>query len=176
MPFGLTIGTERATALQQAIQDELLARGYSQDSDPVMAEYILIMIINNKTATQITGELDDLIGPDFAVSPTGYLLKQQKDHQRPSHLWPLRLLSDQQSKFQREKPLLTLHDKAIPPPETAFTNKPYHKLFLKRPRHIKEPLLHVPPPHITPTKYGEPMFLRVQEQCNERDPRIHGVC
>ncbi|KAI3618858.1 polyadenylated rna binding protein [Moniliophthora roreri] len=76
MPFGLTIGTERATALQQAIQDELLARGYSQDSDPVMAEYILIMIINNKTAAQITGELDDLIGADFDSSFTDWLFAE----------------------------------------------------------------------------------------------------
>ncbi|KAL0571939.1 hypothetical protein V5O48_010011, partial [Marasmius crinis-equi] len=67
MPFGLTIGTERATALQQAIEGELMTRGYSQEADPVMAEYITIMIINNKTAAQITSELEDLIGPDFGT-------------------------------------------------------------------------------------------------------------
>lgn len=68
MPFGLTIGTERAAALQQAIQDELIKREYSAEAgeylhatlvfsllssvpiDPVMAEYITIMIINNKTS------------------------------------------------------------------------------------------------------------------------------
>lgn len=90
MPFGLTIGTERANTLQvrtdshilciffladlalfsqNAIQDELMKRGFSPDAgqssgatpmhsntyighytDPVMAEYITIMIINNKTA------------------------------------------------------------------------------------------------------------------------------
>ncbi|KAG6857195.1 hypothetical protein H0H87_008260 [Tephrocybe sp. NHM501043] len=48
--FGLTIGTERAIALQQAIQDELMKRGYSPDADPVMAEYITIMVINNKAS------------------------------------------------------------------------------------------------------------------------------
>lgn len=89
MPFGLTIGTERAISLQvrfrlsffahfsahlalfsqNAIQDELMKQGFSPDAgqssgtismhsnsysggytDPVMAEYITIMIINNKTA------------------------------------------------------------------------------------------------------------------------------
>ena len=89
MPFGLTIGTERANSLQvrarppfsclfqltcpffsqNAIQHELMKRGFSPDAgqsnrttfmhfktysgrctDPVMAEYITIMIINNKTA------------------------------------------------------------------------------------------------------------------------------
>lgn len=68
MPFGLTIGTDRATALQKSIQDELTKREYSAEAgelltkymppsmtltisiDPVMAEYITIMIINNKTA------------------------------------------------------------------------------------------------------------------------------
>ncbi|KAI0000884.1 hypothetical protein BJV77DRAFT_971391 [Russula vinacea] len=49
MPFGLAIGTERAKALESAIQDELIKRGYSAEPDPVMAEYITIMIINNKT-------------------------------------------------------------------------------------------------------------------------------
>ncbi|KAF9451511.1 hypothetical protein P691DRAFT_786944 [Macrolepiota fuliginosa MF-IS2] len=65
MPFGLTMGTERANALQQSIQDELMKRGYSPDADPVMAEYITIMVINNKTAAQITTELEDLIGSEF---------------------------------------------------------------------------------------------------------------
>lgn len=86
MVFGLTIGTDRAAALQvrqahtsylpatdfgpqKSIQDELAKRGYGNDSgmscsppahmshthertDIVMAEYITIMIINNKTPGQ----------------------------------------------------------------------------------------------------------------------------
>ncbi|KAG5727102.1 Nuclear polyadenylated RNA-binding protein nab2 [Termitomyces sp. T112] len=76
MPFGLTIGTERATALQQSIQDELTKRGFSQDADPVMAEYITIMVINNKTAAQITTELEDLIGSDFDPSFTDWLFAE----------------------------------------------------------------------------------------------------
>ncbi|KAJ7209737.1 hypothetical protein GGX14DRAFT_452958 [Mycena pura] len=76
MPFGLTIGTERATALQQSIQDELTRRNYSPEPDPVMAEYITIMIINNKTAAQITGELEDLIGSDFDPSFTDWLFAE----------------------------------------------------------------------------------------------------
>lgn len=62
MPFGLAISTERAKALESAIQDELIKRGYSAEPDPVMAEYITIMIINNKTRDQISSELEDLIG------------------------------------------------------------------------------------------------------------------
>ncbi|KAJ7502951.1 hypothetical protein B0H11DRAFT_612309 [Mycena galericulata] len=76
MPFGLTIGTERATALQQSIQDELTKRLYSPEPDPVMAEYITIMIINNKTAAQITSELEDLIGSDFDPSFTDWLFAE----------------------------------------------------------------------------------------------------
>ncbi|KAJ7106057.1 hypothetical protein C8R43DRAFT_1080800 [Mycena crocata] len=76
MPFGLTIGTERATALQQSIQDELTKRNYSPEPDPVMAEYITIMIINNKTASQITSELEDLIGSDFDPSFTDWLFAE----------------------------------------------------------------------------------------------------
>ncbi|KAJ7647663.1 hypothetical protein FB45DRAFT_975290 [Roridomyces roridus] len=76
MPFGLTIGTERATTLQQSIQDELTNRKYSSEPDPVMAEYITIMIINNKTAVQITGELEDLIGSDYDPSFTDWLFSE----------------------------------------------------------------------------------------------------
>ncbi|KAF9228416.1 hypothetical protein BS17DRAFT_799715 [Gyrodon lividus] len=76
MPFGLTIGTERAISLQNAIQDELMKRGFSPDTDPVMAEYITIMIINNKTGAQITSELEDLIGSDFDPSFTDWLFAE----------------------------------------------------------------------------------------------------
>ncbi|KAI0090742.1 hypothetical protein BDY19DRAFT_886920 [Irpex rosettiformis] len=76
MAFGLTIGTERATALQNAVQDELTKRGYSVDADPVMAEYITIMIINNKTAAQISSELEDLIGSDFDPSFVDWLFAE----------------------------------------------------------------------------------------------------
>ncbi|KAH9485519.1 hypothetical protein JR316_0002427 [Psilocybe cubensis] len=63
MSFGLTIGTERAQALQASIQDELMKRGYSTEPDPVMAEFITIMVINNKTPAQVSLELEDK--PDF---------------------------------------------------------------------------------------------------------------
>ncbi|KAF7293446.1 hypothetical protein MIND_01122100 [Mycena indigotica] len=76
MPFGLAIGTDRATALQQSIQDELTRRNYSPDPDPVMAEYITIMVINDKTPEQITGELEDLIGSDFDASFTDWLFAE----------------------------------------------------------------------------------------------------
>ncbi|OAX42784.1 hypothetical protein K503DRAFT_709845 [Rhizopogon vinicolor AM-OR11-026] len=76
MPFGLIIGTDRASALQKSIQDELTARNFSPDADPVMAEYITIMIINNKTAAQITSELEDLIGAEFDPSFTDWLFAE----------------------------------------------------------------------------------------------------
>lgn len=76
MPFGLTMGTERANALQQSIQDELTKRGYSPDADPVMAEYITIMVINNKSAAQITTELEDLIGSEYDPTFTDWLFTE----------------------------------------------------------------------------------------------------
>ncbi|TFY65452.1 hypothetical protein EVJ58_g1970 [Rhodofomes roseus] len=76
MAFGLTIGTERATTLQTSIQDELTRRGYSTEADPVMAEYITIMIINNKTKEQISSELEDLIGTEFDPSFVDWLFEE----------------------------------------------------------------------------------------------------
>ncbi|KAI4520922.1 hypothetical protein K525DRAFT_257154 [Schizophyllum commune Loenen D] len=75
MAFGLAIGTERAAALQTSIQNELTRRGLSAD-DAVMAEYITIMIINNKTSAQITAELNDLIGPEYESSFTDWLFEE----------------------------------------------------------------------------------------------------
>ncbi|PPQ87446.1 hypothetical protein CVT25_008182 [Psilocybe cyanescens] len=76
MSFGLTIGTDRAQALQDSIQDELTKRGYSVDADPVMAEYITIMVINNKTAAQVTSELEDIIGADFNPDFTEWIFAE----------------------------------------------------------------------------------------------------
>ncbi|TFK23172.1 hypothetical protein FA15DRAFT_670781 [Coprinopsis marcescibilis] len=76
MPFELTIGTERAAVFQQAIQDELVNRGYSTEPDSVMAEYITIMVINNKTAAQITTELEDLISSDIDSSFISWLFEE----------------------------------------------------------------------------------------------------
>jgi len=79
MPFGLTIGTERANTLQvrqnaqsftqtfrltttppqTAIQHELANRGWGTEPDVTMAEYITIMLINGKSEDQINSELMD---------------------------------------------------------------------------------------------------------------------
>jgi hypothetical protein len=81
MPFGLTIGTERANTLQvrqnaqffaptsrltvsppqTAIQNELANRGWGTEPDITMAEYITIMLINGKLEDQINSELVDRV-------------------------------------------------------------------------------------------------------------------
>ncbi|KAF9047406.1 hypothetical protein BJ165DRAFT_1414703 [Panaeolus papilionaceus] len=76
MPFNLTMKSERANALQAAIQDELTTRGYSLEPDPVLAEYITIMVINNKTPVQITSELEELIGSDYNPTFTDWLFQE----------------------------------------------------------------------------------------------------
>ncbi|PVF93992.1 hypothetical protein CPB86DRAFT_789508 [Serendipita vermifera] len=60
----LQLGTEKSTALQAAIQDELVARGFTTGEDNVMAEYVLIMLINKKLPEQVDKELSDFIGPE----------------------------------------------------------------------------------------------------------------
>ncbi|KAF8653285.1 hypothetical protein AX16_003987 [Volvariella volvacea WC 439] len=76
MPFGLTIGTPRALQLQQTIQDELTKQGLITEGDSVMAEYITIMIINDKTADQITTEMKEIIGPEYPSSFTDWLFEE----------------------------------------------------------------------------------------------------
>ncbi|KAG8856189.1 hypothetical protein FRB91_001086 [Serendipita sp. 411] len=60
----LQLGTPRADALQTAIHDELVVRGFTTGEDKVMAEYVLIMLINKKTPEQVNSELSDFIGPE----------------------------------------------------------------------------------------------------------------
>ncbi|EJD08063.1 uncharacterized protein FOMMEDRAFT_138089 [Fomitiporia mediterranea MF3/22] len=72
MAFDLTIGTEPVEALEASIMEELEKRGFTPEPDKVMAEFITIMLVNNKTAEQINAELEELIGaseydPDFTV-------------------------------------------------------------------------------------------------------------
>ncbi|KDQ20065.1 hypothetical protein BOTBODRAFT_27486 [Botryobasidium botryosum FD-172 SS1] len=76
MTFDLTMGTPKAQALQTSIQKELAMKGYSTDDDPVMAEYITIMLINNKTPDQITGQLIDLIGSEYDSKFTDWLFAE----------------------------------------------------------------------------------------------------
>ncbi|CAE7198246.1 unnamed protein product [Rhizoctonia solani] len=76
MGSDLVMGTPKAGALQASIQKELVAKGYSDESDLVMAEYITIMLINSKTAEQITNELVDLVGPEYGAANTILVLSQ----------------------------------------------------------------------------------------------------
>ncbi|KAG9030329.1 hypothetical protein FRB95_004114 [Tulasnella sp. JGI-2019a] len=66
------LGSEKSIALQDAIQKQLALKGYSQEDDTVMAEYITIMLVNDKSAEQVTLELTELIG-DYDPSFTDLL-------------------------------------------------------------------------------------------------------
>lgn len=59
--------------LQSAIQGKLEQHGYSEAGDPVMAEYVTVMLANSKTSEQITAELSELIGPDYEASFTEWI-------------------------------------------------------------------------------------------------------
>ncbi|KAG8739062.1 hypothetical protein FRC10_006219 [Ceratobasidium sp. 414] len=84
MGSDLVMGTPEAGALQSAIQKELVAKGYSDEADLVMAEYITIMLINSKTAEQITAELIDLVGPEYDTSFTSWLFDEVAKISGPS--------------------------------------------------------------------------------------------
>jgi len=59
----LVLGTEESSKLQSRIKVELAQRQWSEgEDDDVMAEYILVMLANNKTSEQIANELKELIG------------------------------------------------------------------------------------------------------------------
>ncbi|KAG8883977.1 hypothetical protein FRB97_005421 [Tulasnella sp. 331] len=53
------LGSEKSIALQDSIQKQLALKGYSQEDDTVMAEYITIMLVNDKSSEQVTLELTE---------------------------------------------------------------------------------------------------------------------
>lgn len=76
MSFAYTVRSETAKELQSSIQHGLAQRDYSTPDDPVMAEYITVMLANNKTEEQITVELADLIGPEYDATFTRWLFEE----------------------------------------------------------------------------------------------------
>lgn len=77
---GIDVQSVEAKRLQTSLQAELVLRGYSTDDDPVMAEYIVVMLANQKTPDQINQELTDLIGSDYDASLTAWLWKEADKH------------------------------------------------------------------------------------------------
>ena len=61
--------------LQLKLRRELAKRNYSAQEDPVMAEYIVVMLANQKTPDQITAEMNDLIGPEYDAAFTDWIYK-----------------------------------------------------------------------------------------------------
>ncbi|GAC96042.1 hypothetical protein PHSY_003621 [Pseudozyma hubeiensis SY62] len=59
--------------LQASIQGQLAQHGYSSEDDPVMAEYIVVMLANQKTAEQITAEMKELIGGEYDAGFTEWV-------------------------------------------------------------------------------------------------------
>ncbi|CDS01552.1 related to NAB2-nuclear polyadenylated RNA-binding protein required for nuclear mRNA export [Sporisorium scitamineum] len=65
--------------LQYQIQLELANRDYSSPDDPVMAEYIVVMLANQKTPDQITSEMNDLIGSDYDAAFTDWIWRATQE-------------------------------------------------------------------------------------------------
>lgn len=58
-------------------------RGWTSGPDPVMAEFITIMMINSKSAEQITSELEELVGDDYDPEFTTWLFAEAADEDDP---------------------------------------------------------------------------------------------
>jgi hypothetical protein len=80
------LGSDEARTFQQLIKEELTRRHWSDgDDDEVMAEYIGVMVANNKTAAQIATELEELVGDATAEGSGSDGVKEFVDwlwHQR----------------------------------------------------------------------------------------------
>ncbi|GAK66334.1 uncharacterized protein PAN0_012c4556 [Moesziomyces antarcticus] len=65
--------------LQQRIQLQLAHHNYSAHDDPVMAEYIVVMLANQKTADQVTSELQELVGTEYDPAFTEWIWTQTQE-------------------------------------------------------------------------------------------------
>ncbi|KAG8907267.1 hypothetical protein FRB99_004961 [Tulasnella sp. 403] len=78
MSSDFAMGPDHTVALQASIQKELSVKGYSAEDDTVLAEYITIMLINDKTPEQVTAELTELIG-DYDSTFTDWLFSEKNN-------------------------------------------------------------------------------------------------
>ncbi|KAJ9100558.1 hypothetical protein QFC21_003601 [Naganishia friedmannii] len=76
MSIVINAGSPEAKQLQDDIQHELVARGKTDEGDETMAEYVTVMLINQKTADQINEELSDLQGIDFDPTFTTWIFQR----------------------------------------------------------------------------------------------------
>ncbi|CAO1630801.1 unnamed protein product [Jaminaea pallidilutea] len=72
-PLNIDVNGPSSATLQTSIQNALASRGWSTADDPVMAEYVLVMLANSKTREQIDSELSDLVGGDYDAAFTDWL-------------------------------------------------------------------------------------------------------
>ncbi|RKP12761.1 hypothetical protein BJ684DRAFT_16787 [Piptocephalis cylindrospora] len=61
----ITSGSPEAAQLQTLIKGKLVDLGYSGEDDETLAEYVTVMIVNDKSHAQVDEELIDLIGADL---------------------------------------------------------------------------------------------------------------
>eukprot|EP00276_Gloeochaete_wittrockiana_P007337 CAMPEP_0184659984 /NCGR_PEP_ID=MMETSP0308-20130426/31978_1 /TAXON_ID=38269 /ORGANISM="Gloeochaete witrockiana, Strain SAG 46.84" /LENGTH=205 /DNA_ID=CAMNT_0027100247 /DNA_START=36 /DNA_END=650 /DNA_ORIENTATION=- len=71
-PLGLKLEGNSTRIVQQIIKDKLMELIPSY-SDDVLPEYIVVMIANNKTGTQVCADLDAFLGGEMALQFTKWL-------------------------------------------------------------------------------------------------------
>ncbi|RDX49293.1 hypothetical protein OH76DRAFT_1556498 [Lentinus brumalis] len=104
MAFGLAMQTDRATALQSQIESELVNRGLGTEPDSTMAEYVTILIINNKTPEQIKAELVDLANNEGDISGFVDWLFEQASKGAPEAAEPAAAEPSSSSQPPRDSP------------------------------------------------------------------------
>lgn len=82
-PLSIDLRQPSSAALQAAIQAALAERGWSDPSDSVMAEYVLVMLANAKRKEQIDAELTELIGSEYNPEFTHWLWTQAAGSSAP---------------------------------------------------------------------------------------------
>jgi nuclear polyadenylated RNA-binding protein NAB2 len=74
--LSLDVKAPSTALLQSSVQIKLAELGYSTADDPVMAEYIVVMLANRKGAEQVSEEMKDLIGEEYDPSFVNWLWKE----------------------------------------------------------------------------------------------------
>lgn len=74
--ISVDVRTPLAVTLQASIQEALAVRGFASRDDSVMAEYVLVMLANAKSKTQIDAELSELVGSEYSDDFTTWLWKE----------------------------------------------------------------------------------------------------
>jgi hypothetical protein len=92
-----------AEALNRLIHNRVVSEGWTEDDDTLLAEYLVLMLANDKTQTEVAAELPELIEGVQGTDEFASWLFQQISPELLRQLTPWRFASEQFEQARKEE-------------------------------------------------------------------------